>query len=134
MYQQVAAASQAYLDMTWKIGALYWGSSQRFAKLQSEAGVRLFTDNADKVKETLSKRNGNQSMPDWNSLYLGNANKVFDIARSYLDEVARMQTEAAQVIDDYASIMAKQAREGAENFSITNEAAEKGSAKTRKAT
>lgn len=133
MHEQVTAASSAYLDLTWKIGTLYWASSQCLAKSQAEAGVRIFTESANRLKDTLGKRNGDRPLTEWNSLYLDNADKVFDVARIYLEEAGKIGVEAAQVLDEYASLVAKQAKEIAENQSTLNDAVEKGVGKTRKA-
>lgn len=55
MYEEMTAASTSYVDMTWQVAALYWGNSQRLAKLQTEAGVRLFTESADRLKDTFEQ-------------------------------------------------------------------------------
>lgn len=132
MYEAMTAASNSYLDMTWQVATLYWGSSQRLAKLQTEAGVRLFTEGADNVKDTLSKKNGDQSIAEWNALYVNNATKVFDIACQSLDEVKKVQADVAQIIDHYAEAVTQQARQNTDDLSARVRDVERGSAKTRK--
>lgn len=132
MYEEMTAAGDSYLDMTWQVAALYWGSSQRLARLQTEAGVRLFTESADSLKNALSKKNGDQSITDWNALYLTNATKVFDITCQSLDEVKKVRAEVAQVIDHYAEAVTQQTRHNADDLSARIHDTEKGSAKTRK--
>lgn len=133
MYEQITAASNAYLDLTLKIANLCWGSSQRLAKLQTETGVRIFTESADSLKDTLIKHNGDQSLPEWNSLYINSANKVFDITRNYLEEVNKMRAEVAQVMDTYANVVAQQISENTDHLSSDMHHAEKSPTKTRKA-
>lgn len=111
MYEEMTAAGDSYLDITWQVAALYWGSSQRLARLQTDAGLRLLTESADSLSGALSKKNGDRSIADWNALYLTNATRVFDITCRSLDEVKKVRTEVAQVIDDYTEAVADQARQ-----------------------
>ncbi|MGI9045907.1 MAG: hypothetical protein ACR2FI_03785 [Burkholderiales bacterium] len=132
MYEAMTAASNSYLDMTWQVAGLCWGSSQRLTNLQAEAGVRLFAESADRMKNTLSKRNGDQSLKEWNALYLNNATKVYDMTCQSLDEVKKVGAEIAQVIDDYAETVTQQARQATDDLSANARDKEKGSEKTRK--
>ena len=115
-FEPLTSLGKTNLDAAVQFASHVAECTERLIKLQVEASQEMVHANDENLQSLLSKPVTFASLASWQSANQGTMQKALDIARRYVAEVSKTQTEATQLIGEQVTAMSKNAVKNLEDF------------------
>lgn len=126
VFEQLTAIGKTNLDAALKFASETAQLTERLVKSQADAATEWLNSNNEQLRTMGSKPGNAASFAYWQSAYQNNSEKVLEITRRYYAEVAKIQSEMAQLTREQVTATHKNAVKNFGNLAkATAEEAEK---------
>jgi hypothetical protein len=116
LFEPAALFGKSGADSAMKLSSSTIGYAERLIKIQVDTINEMVNDNNENLKAIFSKPGNAGVFEYWQATYQANIEKTMEFGRRYAAEIAKIQTEMAQLMGEVATSVNQSAFKNLEDF------------------